>query len=141
MINPKRIEEIKGRIVALDDNGNWEAVHTNDINHSCVEADSYVVGIEMAPEDAEFIANARQDIPDLVEAVESLQVAFDLKEKLHDKTNRDYVSSRNEVKRLREALKDIHSQLCSIRGLNGTHDIEITSICTQIAQTLEGLSE
>lgn len=137
MIDSTRIAEIKARIAVLNDNGDWEAVHTDDDNQSRVEADSYTVGIEMAPEDAEFIAHARQDVPDLVIAVENLQAADDLKDKLHDKSNRDYVNCRNENKRLRKAFEDIHSQLSSIRGLNGSHDNEITGICVQIRQVLE----
>lgn len=46
-----------------------------------------------------------------------------------------------ENQRLRRALEHVQSQLFSIRGVNNIHDSEITGLCVEIRQALDGDSD
>lgn len=74
-----QLQAIKERINNIGDNFQWVAVDSEDVNMAVVETKGlggYTVGIEMAIEHAEFIANARQDVPALVAEVERLREAL-----------------------------------------------------------------
>lgn len=55
-------------------------------------------------------------------------------------TDIDFFNEQAErAQELESALVDIQNQLFSIRGKNNMHDAEITGLCAEIREVLEGL--
>ena len=73
----EQLQAIKDRITAIGDHSTWTVESNEKTELSSVESAGYVVGIEMAEEDAQFIAHARQDVPALIAEVERLRDALE----------------------------------------------------------------
>jgi len=89
--------------------GPWE-LDTDDNGIWNKGGKNYLGQVTLSTADAKFIAASREDIPQLVA----------------------------EVERLRDGIETIQERLFSVRGLNGTHDGEITGACIAIRKLLEG---
>jgi len=118
-MTPERLTEIKARAAAATP-GPWERREFRHGSGTCYVladiggVDDYLIADCTAFENTEFIANARQDIPDLVAEVESLTEKGQglciqngqLLIEIHD-VKRERDGAMAEVERLREALREI----------------------------------
>ena len=116
-ITNAELTQMKARADAVGEFAAWEAVDSDDVNMASVVTKGlggYTVGIEMAIEDAQFIAHAREDVPRLVAEVERLQAEVNRLDELYSQKymlathykNATYEYSL-ENERLRKALTEI----------------------------------
>lgn len=104
----KQLDAIKERVNNIGDNFQWVAVDSEEVNMAKVETKGlggYTVGIEMAIEHAEFIANARQDVPALLAEVERLQKRLAQTEECYEIMEKAAFKASDKLKSFREALE------------------------------------